>query len=232
MSWPVSSSRAARCPAADSSKRVEGGQVREVARHRRVGRGECVGVAGDRPVDDLQPALGRHVQPVARGVRRIPREQPAAQPVRGTHSAQDHRGIVADHVSRMVVRERERAARRLERDVRAARRPARAVVLVPRAVQRDLVLERPGRHHEAAAEQTGRARDRLQPRLRALRLPVARAAQLGLQRAHQRDRGRGRRVVRLRRTRQERQDDHRREDRRPHRARDPTPARRSRRAGR
>ena len=84
---------------------VEGGQVREVARHRRAGRRQGVRVAGDRPVDDLQPALGRHVQPVARGVRRIPREQPAAQPVRGTHSAQDHRGIVADHVGRMVVGE-------------------------------------------------------------------------------------------------------------------------------
>ena len=199
-------------------ERVERREVREVAGHRGVDGGQRVRLAADdRAVLQLEPARGRGVQPVGRGFRRVPSEQPAAQPVRGLLPAEERRRAVADHVGGVVIGEGQLSAGRVERDVGAAGRSAGPVVLVPRVVERHLVLERPGRHVERPAEHARRAGDRLQPRLHALRLPVARAAELALQRADQRDHARHGRVMSLRRRRQRQHSHQDDEYRRSHR---------------
>ena len=59
-------------------------KVREVGGHRlTAGRQRERFAAHDLAVLDLEPARGGHVQPIARGGRRVPREQAAPQPVRG-----------------------------------------------------------------------------------------------------------------------------------------------------
>ena len=186
-------------------------QVREVRGHAD-GRGrQVVDRRGPdhRTVLHGHPAVRRVVEPVARRRRRLPGEQSPPEPVRGPLGAQGPGQVVGDPVGRVVVGERDLPARRGQRDVGAARRPARPVVLVPRPVERDLVLVPAGRHVERAAEDAGRPGDRQEPGLDTRRLPVLRATQLGLERADERDLGRQWSVVGARRPGERDQDDER-----------------------
>ncbi len=162
------------------------GRGRQVVRRRR---------PDDRAVLHGHPAVRREVEPVGGRRRRLPGEQSPPEPVGGPLGAQGPGQVVGDPVRRVVVRERDLPARRGQRDVGAARRAARPVVLVPRAVEGDLVLEIAGRHLERGAEDAGRAGDGQQTGVGAFRLPVTGAAQLGLERADERDLGRQRSVV-------------------------------------
>ena len=163
-------------------ERAVGGEVREVGPD--VGR-QAGGIAGQRerrPADDLavlhgHAAVGRGVQPVGGAVGAIPGDQPAPEPVRAALRADGARDVVADHVRRVVIGEGDGAAGRRDRDVGASRRATGAVVLVPGAVDGDLVGIRARRHDEGAAVQRPSA-DPRQLGGRTFRLPVAGAAEL------------------------------------------------------
>ena len=117
----------------------------------------------------------------------------------------DHRvPVVGDPVALVVVVELDvRARGEVERDVRAIRLRAEAVVLGPRVVQRSLVLEAArGQRERALPDVVGGVVGEMGRR--AVRLPVARAAELRLQRAGDRD---GRRVRRVRCGRDRKQDE-------------------------
>jgi hypothetical protein len=187
-------------------ERREGSQMRELGTHARrqaggVERQRDRRAAGDRSVLHAEAAAGGVVETERRRAGgRPPGDDAGAQPVRSLHGGERSRGIVADDVRVVVVGERHRAARRGDRDVGSVRGTARAVVLIPRIVQCDLVVVAARRHVEGGPEDARRAGHRLQPRLRAFRLPVAGTPELRLQRTDQRHGARHRRV-RLRRDR-------------------------------
>ena len=106
-------------------------------------------------------------------------------------SARRH-AVDAQDVARAVVAEGGRGPGRRdrERDVRPVRRPARAVVEVPRLVERDLALVAAGRE-DGRLERVGAvAVGILEPASQAVRCPVAGAAERGLEVAR-RDRDHG-----------------------------------------
>ena len=97
-------------------------------------------------------------------------------------------GVVAERHLRVVVRN-------AEGDVRAVRHAARAVVLIPALVDRDLRLVRALGQCRRLERVDAVAVRILQPRAKAARIPVARAAELGLE-AYRRDGNDGIVVVR------------------------------------
>ena len=136
------------------------------------------------------------LEPRAEAVR-LPVGRAAELGLEVAHGDRDHGAVVVrDPVALVVVVELDaRVGSERERDVRPAGLRVQPVVLVPRVVQRSLVVVAPGRDKERALPDVvgGVVREM---RRGAGWIPVARTPELRLQRAGDRDRGRVRRVRR------------------------------------
>ena len=162
----------------------------------------------------LEPGAQAVGLPVARAAE-LGLEVPDRNRHRRAHAVRGPVGLV-------VVVELHRAAGRGERDVVAVRHRVEAVVLVPRVVERGLVLVGAGREVERPLPDVI-ARVVGQVRRRARRVPVARAAGLGLEVAGDRDGGGVGRARRGLRGQQNERRSHEREEQTPRHEREPTP---------